>query len=87
MTNITDPMEVIIAAALDTRGVRYIHESEGKEKTDGLDFYLPEFGTYIELKRLYAPRIVTQMERVNNVIVIQGMEAALAFESLLAAQR
>lgn len=79
--HITDPVEKVVAMALNQRGVPYVHESEGG--THGLDFHLPDHGVFIECKRFHAPRIARQMGRVEHIIVLQGMEAARLFALLI----
>jgi len=75
--NITDPVEIVIANALSSRGIDFIHDSQGG--TRNLDFYLPDSGVYIECKRFHSDRITEQMVRVDNIIAIQGMAAAEFF--------
>ncbi len=77
---ITDPIEKIVAAALNRAGIVYRHESEGGQR---LDFYLPVDDVYIEVKALHSPRIAAQMGSVTSVIAIQGRGAALAFARML----
>ena len=67
--SISDPMERMIADALDRSGKEYQHE------VNGLDFYLPGRNVYIEVKRMHSPRIADQMSRAPNVIAVQGAEA------------
>jgi hypothetical protein len=69
---INDPMEKLIASALHIAGVEYEHERAG------LDFFLPSFGLYIEVKRFHSDRIADQMARADNIIAVQG-EAAVKF--------
>lgn len=80
-----DPVEAIVAAALDAAGVAY--ERDDGTKPGRLDFYLPAFGVHIECKRFHSPRITEQMARAENVIAIQGIEAARAFAQLVARGR
>lgn len=68
------PLEQRIAAALDTAGLEYRTEFEGRVE-ERLDFYLPRFGVHIEVKGGHSPRISDQMARSNNVIVAQGRQA------------
>ena len=77
---ITDPLEQKIAAALDESGIRYRHETEGGQR---LDFYLPDFDTYIEVKRFHSPRIAQQTETQDNIIVLQGVKSVELFIKLL----
>lgn len=77
-----NPIEKIVADALDARGIPY--EVDGEADTKGLDFHLTGHGIYIECKAYHTPRTSEQMARVENIIVIQGKKAAEAFASMLA---
>lgn len=67
---INDPIEKIIAAALNETERPYYYE------INGIDFYLPNEDVYIECKQFHSNRISVQMERVPNIIVVQGRIAA-----------
>lgn len=82
MKRVRDPIEGIVADALDARGFEYICDGEGD--TRALDFYLPLLDLYIEVKQFHTDRVAEQMSRVSNVIVIQGAGAALAFADWIA---
>lgn len=75
-----DPVEAVVAAALDAAGIGYTRQPAD---TLGLDFYVPYWDLYIEVKRFHSVRISEQMPRAPNVIAIQGMGAATAFADLL----
>ena len=77
---VTDPMEKIIADALDRASIRYHMENHAK-----LDFYLPDHDLYIEVKQFNSERVTRQMARAPNVIAIQGVKAAEWFATILAA--
>lgn len=77
----TDPMERIVADALDAAGISYATDLGGGNPS-GLDFRLAG-GVEIEVKRFHSPRIAEQMSRAENVIAIQGIEAARFFAALL----
>lgn len=81
--HVSDPVEKIVAAALDAAGILFIHESECREKEAQPDFYLPTYGVAVECKQLHTPRTMKQMEREPEIIVIQGRKAARAFASLI----
>ena len=81
--NITDPVEKIVARALDFHAIDFLHESENKEQR--LDFYLPKRDLFIECKQFHTDRIDDQVKGMTNVLIIQGMAAAKAFEDLLLA--
>ena len=65
-----DPIELIIADGLGRAGIRFVHESDNKSQA--LDFSLPDFGVYIECKQFPSERTSEQIAQFSNVIVIQG---------------
>lgn len=77
----TDPIEQIVAAALEKRGIAYTVDGDGDTK--GLDFLLDGTGVYLECKQFHTARTSEQMSRVSDVIVIQGRQAALMFARML----
>ena len=81
----SDPVERIIADALDKAGIAYVCETD-QENSARLDFYLPDTGIYIEAKRMASDRSAEQLRRANNVILVQGLEAARALASWIAAK-
>lgn len=68
-----DHLEKRVAQALDECGIEFVHESENKEQI--LDFYLPFFDVYIEVKQYNTDRIAKQMSSKDNVIAIQGKKS------------
>lgn len=64
-------LERVIAEALDVAGVKY---EMGREPAR-LDFYLPDFDLYIEVKAFHSDRISEQMSRAKSVIAVQGTAA------------
>lgn len=81
---IADPVEKDIAYALTLAGVRYIHEADNKEQN--LDFYLPDFGCYIECKAYHTNRTERQIEG-KQVILVQGYKSAKALIAILQSTR
>ena len=75
---ITDPMELMIAEALDEAGEPY--ETGPPHR---LDFYLPLRGVFVEVKQMHSPRIAAQMSTQPNVIVAQGAVAVRLLADLL----
>ncbi|MDP3405079.1 MAG: hypothetical protein Q8S03_10345 [Brevundimonas sp.] len=71
-----DPMEAIVAAALDRAGIGYVRIPK---ETAGLDFRLTGTTVHIEVKRFHSPRIAEQMSRTEDVIAIQGEPAVKWF--------
>jgi len=77
----SDHLEKKLASALDEAGIEFIYETESKEQ--GLDFYLPEFDVYIEVKQYHADRISRQMKSKDNVIALQGKKSVDLFVTML----
>lgn len=77
---INDPVERVVANGLDKSGIRYIHSAPHP----ALDFYLPDLNLHIECKRFSTHRIAEQMSRFDQVIAVQGLEAAIQFAKWLA---
>ncbi len=69
-----DPMELILAAALDRAGIAYT-TGDGGSNAVGLDFHLTDADVHIEVKQMHTPRIAEQMSRAPNVIAVQGRAA------------
>lgn len=82
MKHYADFLEEKIGKSLDNAGIPFVHESENKEQE--LDFYIPHLNVYIEVKQYHAPRISQQLERQENVIVLQGKRAVDVFCTLIA---
>lgn len=74
------PLEAKVEAALKQAGVRV-------DSTDNvhpnLDFFLPDYGVYIEVKGAHTPRVNEQLSRSKYVILLQGQTAVDAFCSLI----
>src|SRR5688572_6886299 len=75
-----DPMEQVIERGLEAACIPYRRTDDNPRR---LDFYLPTLDIYIEVKRFHTPRIADQMSRVPDIIVIQGMKAAVTFVKML----
>jgi hypothetical protein len=71
--NFSDHLEKKVAEALDEVGIDFIHESENKEQI--LDFYLPLFNVFIEIKQYHTDRISKQMASKENIIAVQGSKS------------
>ena len=70
---IVDPIEKIIADALDGAGISYRHESDGAP----LDFAVGD--VLIEVKQFHSERTNAQLSKHHNVILVQGITAACWF--------
>jgi len=76
-----DPVEQTIADALES--IPYTVEGDEEHPPGNLDFYVPSWGVFIEVKRFHSPRIADQMNRQENVIAVQGLSTAIVFASLI----
>ena len=74
-----DHLEAEIGALLTERGIRFIHESQGA----ALDFYLPDYDIYLEVKQFYSERVIKQLALHDNVILIQGRRSIAVVRALL----
>ncbi len=83
--NISDDLELRIAAALDKRSITFIHESEGMGFH--LDFYLPDLDIYIEVKKFHTDRVISQLVTQENVVLIQGRKSVEFLEKILDTQQ
>jgi|GEM_PF-6563015 len=80
----SDPVELIVADALDYVGYAYDREvahPDGRDRR--IDFYVPALDLYIECKAMPTPRILNQLGEQTNIIVICGMRAAIGFSTLI----
>jgi hypothetical protein len=74
----SDPIEKIVADGLTRAGIIFLLDDVA-----ALDFYLPAYDVYIEVKQFHTKRIAEQMSRADNVIAIQGRRAAEWFSGVL----
>lgn len=85
--NIKDPVERWVALALCFTTVTWIKDYRSPNNDSSsprtLDFYIPEWDTYIECKRFHTDRVDDQMRHIENFIVIQGIGAANMFYAAL----
>lgn len=81
MRKFTDPIEIIVADALDKVGIQYTHESQNKQQ--GFDFKLTYSGVHIECKQFPTDRTERQLLMTNDIILIQGRAAAIAFADMI----
>lgn len=79
-----DPVEAVIADALRSAGIEFVTEDDQRAKR--LDFYLPSLDTHIEVKRFHADRVLDQMKRSDNIIVVVGMGAARALAKMISGE-
>lgn len=70
------PLEDEVGRALERAGIKF-------STNQRLDFYLPDFDIYLEVKRYDTPRVLSQLESQENIILIQGKKSVAAFVNLL----
>lgn len=80
-TPTVDPVEELIASAMKRNKVKFLTSPDPACR--GLDFYLPDYDVFVEVKQFHSGRISEQMSRAENVIAIQGRGAAKAFARIL----
>jgi len=66
------PLEEMVAEALREAGIDFRREGDRGLPTLMLDFYLPDFDVYIEVKGGHTQRVLRQLASKPNVIVAQG---------------
>lgn len=76
-----DELERKVGKALSDANIKFIHDSQGGEQR--LDFYLPEFNLYIEVKKYHSDRISGQLLLADNIIVLQGERSVIFFINML----
>jgi hypothetical protein len=83
MLHTTDPLELRIIKLLDYKNIAFIHESQTsfpRKNGRSLDFYLPDFDLYIEVKAFHTERINKQLGAyANENIILIIQEASILF--------
>jgi hypothetical protein len=81
-----DPVERLVGAALTEAGFEWRHEGHPQRRGDPitLDFQIIG-GPHVEVKRFHTPRVGAQLAQAENVILIQGIDAARWFAAALRA--
>lgn len=82
MIHYSDDLEKKIGDKLTACGIEFTHGS-AKGLQQRLDFFLPKYNVYIEVKKYHTERINSQMASQDNVIAIQGVGAVDFFIKLL----
>ena len=75
-----DFLEKRVEHILIDRGVKYTTEKCNGQR---LDFYLPGYDVYIEVKQYFSERSNDQLHSQDNIILIQGKKSISFLESLL----
>ena len=78
-----DPVEMIVAEALERAGIAYERDRELRPGRHSIDFYLPDTNLWIEVCQFYTARKIEQLARLPDVILIQGRVAAEGFARLV----
>lgn len=77
----SDHLERMLGDTLTELNIPFIHESQGNGSR--LDFYLPRSKVYIEVKQFHSDRVLNQLKSKDNIILLQGRGAVLAFIEFL----
>lgn len=77
----SDWLEKEVAELLTKRGIDFIHESQNNGSN--LDFYLPSYDVYIEVKQYHTDRVINQLSKKDNVILIQGKKSISFLKAIL----
>jgi len=82
------PLEKLVAEALTRANIKWIHEPPLPHTLRRIDFYLPDYNVYIEVKSFYSSkRIHEQLSNVQNSILIVGYKAVEAFICLITKEK
>lgn len=79
--HISNSLELEVANVLTDNGIEFIHESQLPGQS--LDFFLPQFNVYLEVKEYYSERSSKQLQRSDDIILIQGKKALYAFLAMV----
>lgn len=72
----SDTLEKDTGAALTAAGIVWTRPQR-------LDFYLPDYGVFIEIKQYHSERANDQLKSQNEVILIQGKKALAFFIKMI----
>jgi len=74
---VLNPLEKKVMEILDKYKIKYFHESDKckSDKNQRLDFYLPDYDVYIEVKAGYTERSDSQLKAHEAVILIQDRKS------------
>lgn len=72
----SDELEKQIGDALEEAGIDF-------RRNQRLNFYLPDFNVYIEVKKYHSERSSSQLASEENIILVQGKKAVNLFCTLL----
>jgi hypothetical protein len=78
-------LEKQMADLLESNGIAFTRPEQDQHDPTTLDFYLPDFKTYIEVKMYHSSRIDRQFEAVPKdatAILLQGLDCVRQFEKI-----
>ena len=79
--NYSDHLELAVAEILERHNIEFVHESQNNGSN--IDFYLPDYDVYIEVKQYHSDRVINQLNKRDNIILIQGIGSIKMIERLL----
>lgn len=82
------PLEQGMETLLRESGIRFVRPERIPGSHIKLDFWLPDFDLFIELKQFPTPRLDAQLEPIDptkNVMVLIGRNSLWAFQALVMA--
>lgn len=77
------PVEKAFMALCEKREIKYTRPEKEKHNSSNLDFYLPYYGLYVEVKAFSCDRIHDQIKDHGSVMVLVGESAVQAFGELI----
>lgn len=69
----SDELEQQVGEALSASKIKF------ERKGHRLDFFLPDFDVYIEVKKYHSERANAQLATQENIILVQGKKAVKTF--------
>lgn len=84
----TSPLEKQFVALLDEFSIEYLRPEQDVTIPTNLDFYLPDFDLFVEIKCFHSDRISRQLSSVphrSNALVIMGPQSITAFRRFIRA--
>lgn len=81
--NISDPLEKIIENILIKNNIKFEHEKKFENIDIRLDFYLPDYDIFIEVKKFHSERTSKQLKVFENIILVQGKKSVTFLEKYL----
>ena len=82
----TDPLEKRFIIMLEEAGLEYTRPEHDRRDPATLDFYIRDFGLYVEVKQFFTPRLSGQLAKVPvgaSIMVLIGPRSVDAFERLV----